>query len=286
MTHLVLAALTADPEIRGALIVLTAFLLLPGSVYLVLSTNLGAKMGFLLAAAGLCGWCAVMGWVWVSYGIGIKGIEKHWTPKEVVTGDLVKETTIDAALTFPKGWKPLLQGATALGDAQAAADKVLVVQSPAPTEHGAAPKPAAFTPVFNAAEEYAFVDGYEKGGENCWLPGGLICAPPGEHIDSSIWGKLRQKIRRGPFHKPHYAVVQVAPVLFQPNLGGTLPKATPDPSAPVTSVVMVRNLGNLRFPSFVFAMSFSLLFAIIANALHRRDKEIWAARELVSAEAG
>ena len=67
MTAQLLAALAWDPQIRGALIVVTAFVILPGSVYLLLATNTGAKLGFLLAAAGFFGWMAVMGWVmdWV-----------------------------------------------------------------------------------------------------------------------------------------------------------------------------------------------------------------------------
>ncbi|MEA3077950.1 MAG: hypothetical protein QOF60_2858, partial [Actinomycetota bacterium] len=88
MGSTLLAALTWDPEIRGMLIVLTAFVLLPGSVYMLLATNTGAKLGFLLAAAGLTGWIAAMAWIWVVYGIGIKGPEPHWVVKEVVTGDV------------------------------------------------------------------------------------------------------------------------------------------------------------------------------------------------------
>lgn len=281
-----LAALTADPFLRGALIVIVAFLILPGSVYMLLATNTGAKVGFLLAAAGLTGWMAVLGWIWVAYGIGIKGVEKHWTPVEVITGPVAKQTTIDAAQDFPHGWDRLQLGATALGDAQAAADKVLAKPSSAPAPGAAAPPPSRFTPIFDTSENYAFVAGYQVGGQNCWLPGGHVCAPVGEHIDSSIWGKFRQKIRRGPFHRPHYAVVQVAPVLYQNALGGALPKALPDPAKPVTTVIMVRNLGDLRFPSFVFAVSLSLLFGIITRTLHRRDKEIWEARGLVGAGAG
>ena len=45
MLHPVLAALSWNPQIKGALIVLTAVLILCGSVYLILSTNTGAAAG-------------------------------------------------------------------------------------------------------------------------------------------------------------------------------------------------------------------------------------------------
>ena len=63
------------------------------------------------------------------------------------------------------------------------------------------------------------------------------------------------------------------------------PKPTPDPDKPITSVVMVRDLGNLRFPSLMVAISMSIVFALVASALHRRDREIMAARAAAPATA-
>ena len=59
-----------DPTIRGVLVVVTAVVVLSGSVYLLLATNTGARLGFLIAAAGLFGWMTIMGVVWWLYGIG------------------------------------------------------------------------------------------------------------------------------------------------------------------------------------------------------------------------
>jgi hypothetical protein len=49
-----------------------------------------------------------------------------------------------------------------------------------------------------------------------------------------------------------------------------------DVRQPVISVVMVRDQGSIRFPPFVIAVSSMIIFGIVCNALHRRDKEIWA----------
>lgn len=274
-----LAALAWDPQIRGALIVVVAFVILPGSVYLLLSTNTGAKLGFLLAAAGFTGWMAVMGWVWVAYGIGIKGDPPTWHVEEVVSGDIAEVGTSEEAAGFPQGWRKLEGGDSILGDARATAEKVLAPVDEAPEEGAEEEVAAPVKPVFESAEDYVLVAGYARGGENYWIPGGLLASEsrvgnPGKNPLS----KLVERLKRGPFHAPHYAVIQVAPVIEQPLLGGPPPKPAPDPTEPRTSVVMVRDLGNLRFPSMMVAVSMSILFGLIANALHRRDKEAMAGR--------
>ena len=286
MTGHLLAALSWDPQIRGALIVVTAFVILPGSVFLLLSTNVGAKLGFLLAAAGLTGWMAVMGWVWVVYGIGIKGDPPTWHVQEVVTGPLAERGASEAAQSLPKGWDKLKAGDAIFGDATAAADKVLVPDTSTPA-HGETAAPTTFAPVFDEPTDYTLVAGYATGGENYWIPGGGLASD--SHIGNpgtNPFAKIVDRLERGPFHAPHYAVIQVAPVLkVEVPEGEAPPKPQPDPDQEITSVVMVRDLGNLRFPSLMVAISMSIVFGIIANALHRRDKEIMAARRAAPATA-
>jgi hypothetical protein len=286
MTGHLLAALSWDPEIRGALIVITAFVILPGSVFLLLATNVGAKLGFLLAAAGLTGWIAVMGWVWVVYGIGMKGDPPTWHVQEIVTGSVAQRGTSTEVATFPRGWDKLKAGDAIFGDATAASDKVLVPDTSTPKEGETIPVPT-FAPPFTQGTDYVLVSGYAKGGENYWLPGGRISEKSivGNHGTNPA-DKLLERFKRGPFHKPRYAVIQVAPVLkVTAPADGAPPKPQPDPAKPLTSVVMVRDLGDLRFPSLMVAISMSIVFALIANALHRRDKEVMAARRAAPATA-
>lgn len=268
LTATLAAALSWDPQIRGALIILTAFVILPGSVYLLLATNTGSKLGFLLAAAGFFGWMAVMGWVWVVYGIGIKGDPATWKVEEVVTGDVAALSTVEETGTFPIGWEKLKTGDSALGDATASADKVL-----APSEGGAEPAAGevevstdhTFTPVFESLEDYTMVGGYRKGGENYWIPGGGLATEAKVGNDgTNPLSKVVKRLQRGPFHKPHFVVIQVAPAA--------------DPTKPPTSVVMVRDLGDLRLPNLRFAISMSIVFTVVVSVLHRRDKEIMASR--------
>jgi hypothetical protein len=264
--HAVLAGLTWDPQIRGAAIVIAAVLILPGSVYLLLATNLGARIGFLVAIAGLTGWIAVMAALWMIYGIGLKGREPSWKPREVITGE-ISASTVAAIRGFPQGWKLLPSDSPELADAQAAVDKLIVKPTGPPKEGASASEELAkkFPPIFGQTDEYIRVAGYRLGGDNEVFT-----------------------IRHHRFflrHSPHYDVVQVRPVLQQPDLGGTPPPPVPDIRQPIISVVMVRDLGSLRFPPFVIAMSSFIIFGIVCNVLHRRDKEIWAARA-ADAEAG
>jgi hypothetical protein len=271
---LLVAALSWDPQIRGILIVLTSVVILCGSVYLLLATNTGAKVGFLLAAAGLTGWMTVMGVVWTVYGIGLRGKAPHWKVLEVATGDLRRESTLEAIEGFPRGWERMRTGNPILGDAQASADTVLIPAAETDAGHGGGGEPSEtgeeFAPLFDDPAEYVPVAGFRKGGEDYYLPGGYLERSSG--------------FLPGWFHKPHYAVIQVQPALEQPETGGAPAPPTADPSQPITSVVMIRDLGAVRKNSVVLTIAMGILFGLICNALHRRDKEIHAAR--VAAKTG
>jgi hypothetical protein len=267
-----LAALTWDPQVRGFLIFLTSFVILVGSVYLLLATNAGARLGFLLAAAGLTGWCATMGWIWVMYGIGIRGDDPHWEVKEVVTGDVAANSAIDETENFPQGWEQLEDGNPILGDATAAADAVLLGESGEGGHGGGEAAAAPAIPaLFESAEDFVHVGGYRTGGEDYWIPGGYL--------------ERNQTPFRGWLHQPHFAVVQVQPVIEQPDVDGAPAEPRPDTSQPVTTVVMERNLGNLRQPSMFFAVANTIAFAVFCVLLHRRDKAIMAMRNTGAATA-
>ena len=78
MTIELLGALTWAPGFKGVLTVAVAVIILCGSIALILSTNSGARLGFLIALTGLFGWFVVMGIIWSAYGIGYKGPAPTW----------------------------------------------------------------------------------------------------------------------------------------------------------------------------------------------------------------
>jgi hypothetical protein len=247
--HLLAFALTWEPELHGLLVVVIALVLLPGSVYLLIATNLGARVGFLIAVAGFFGWMTIMAIVWTIYGIGLKGNAPSWQVLTMVNGDVATSPNLvlDA---FPHGWQKLATDTPQAAEAVAAADPSL-----------APPASAGKTGPYATSSDYIAVGAYDKGGEK-YLPGWL-------HAPNIIAFK----------HKPHYFVLQVEKVKQQPTVPGQPPpKAVPDNGAPVTSVLMERNLGTLRQPAAVIALFSLVLFSVSCYVLHRRDKEAWAAR--------
>jgi hypothetical protein len=240
-----LGALSWEPQIKGGLYVLLAILILPGSVYVILATNTGARLGFQLAAAGLTGWLMILASVWWVYGIGPKGPTPTWKPQTIVTGDPAQSRP--AVLHgFPKGWEKLEITDPEVADAQPVVDADLTR-----SEGG----------LFKSATEYILVGAATHGGET-YAPLGLPAVRPLDIL-----------------HKPHYLVVQVQPVVKQQAVPGTAPpKAKADPSAPVYSVLMVRDLGRLRLHPAVAALSSAALFGLLVFQLHTRDKEAMAKR--------
>ena len=253
-----LIAIGWSPEIRGILIVIIAVGTLCGSVYLLLATNLGARLGFLVALAGLFGWLMLMGIVWAIYGIGLKGPEPSWDaiPGRTVLQDtnaLYQAGVFDTPVDVPEGtsftdaaelvkdefvlegWTPLAEDEPGFGQASAAAGTFL-------EETGAF-----------AAGEFKAVNVFDIGGERFPKIG------PFDFL--AFW------------HEPHYAVVEVAPLVPTRTEPGRAPAAAEiDTSRQHQYVYMVRNLGARRQPAFVLAIFGGIIFLVLCWLLHRRDQ--------------
>lgn len=251
--HAVLAGVTWNPEVKGVLIVVTAALVFPGSIYLVLSTNLGSRLGFVVALTGLMGWISIMGWIWAVYGIGKNGPAPLWRPKTVFSGSVANSTQPQLA-GFPAGWKTIALDKPRASEASAAADGALVSSS------GGG--------VFKASSDYRAVAVFDRGGQRYgWL--GLNFRP--------------FNVR----HKPHFVVVEVEALCTTNStdctppatvVGQPPPKPVADPNQPHSYVLMERDLGAFRLPAVIVAVSATVMFLVLCYVLHRRDKIAWAAR--------
>lgn len=242
MSEFLLGALTWEPQIKGALYVIVAVLVLCGSAYLILATNVGARLGFLLAGAGLFGFLATIGILWWVYAIGPTGATPSWHSEGIVTGDLARSAN-PALEDFPKDWKKLQPGDPAVADAQPVVDSELVSR-PGQRKQ------------FANATEFQIAAAYKKGGDSHG-PFGINIRP----FDV--------------FHSPHYLVIQVQRML--PSEPGE--PRMPDPSAQPVAVVMLRDLGSERLNPAVFCLSSAAIFLLFCYQLHTRDRELMAARE-------
>jgi hypothetical protein len=264
-------------ELRGILTVIIGTIVWMGSVYLILGTNVGARLGFLLTLTGLAGWMALMGFVWWIYGIGLKGDEPSWKQVEGRTViqevdllyqagvldqpiDVTAETDSEVAALFveaqllDQGWTRVGESAPEFGQAEASASVFL-------EEEGAfGPGEFDVTAVYEVDPPHE--SAYPKFGPN------------GEFDQIAF------------FHKPYYTVVEVAPyqpLLTEPGRAPTAPEV--DTTRQRQYVYMIRDLGSLREPSAYIAIGSTIVFLAMCFLLHRRDRFVAAnlARKAVAA---
>jgi hypothetical protein len=87
------------------------------------------------------------------------------------------------------------------------------------------------------------------------------------------------------FHPPHYAVVQVQKAVDQAEKPGQPPPlAVADENEPVISVIMERNLGAKRRPSFFLTLFSLAVFLVCCNSLNRRERLVNEARSNLPAK--
>ena len=270
-----LLAINWEPELRGALTVIMGAAVWMGSIYLILATNMGARLGFLVAFAGLMGWMALMGAVWWMYGIGLKGEVPEWTqiPGQTVIQEVdllfqagVVDEPIDAAdaeaasaevqaQLDAQGWDQVAESAPEFGQAVASAGVFL--------EEEGAFEPGQFgvTAVYEVdpPEESA----YPKLGPN------------GEFDQLAF------------FHKPYYTLVEVAPYSELRVEEGRAPTAPQvDNEQPRQYVYMIRDLGSLREPAAYITIGSTLMFLVLCWLLHRRDRFVAENRARKALEQG
>jgi len=307
-----LAAITWDPGFRGFLTVVLGTLILGGSVWLIMSTNSGFRLGFLLTLTGLAGWMMIMGLVWAMYGIGYQGRLATWKVEEVNYDNLAAANTVDARSVPPREDLPdadalreIIDGDDALttqfpdepGRRQPQLGDLLSVD-PALREDpriedvietedgwhllGAADKQTgeavAAASAYVIDERALFETATEFVVLDAWTKGGKSNLE-----DDSSLGRAEFKVKRVvtyPFgHPTHRVVVRIQPVIARETIPGQ-PPPTPeaDPEADVISVVMVRDLGSRRQPAFFLFFASGLVFAVCCSSLHRRDKLVAQAR--------
>ena len=83
-----LAGIVWDPNIAGTLAVLTGVAVLMGSVWFLVASNSGIRVGTLIAFAAFFGWMFVMSTTWWMYGKGWQGDSPSWQTVDINVGDL------------------------------------------------------------------------------------------------------------------------------------------------------------------------------------------------------
>jgi len=301
-----LAAIAFDPAIRGVLVVLVGVVVLFGSVYLILATNTGIRGGFLIAMAGLTGWCFSMGIFWWIYGIGMIGAAPSWMEREINfdrsavavtehvndlprTEDITSPTDLLADFeadnpdireqieaTEGEGFEPksLTQVVTLVPELKEQLDDDLNGWRILPESDSRRGEAVAAT---DAALANNAVFGTETGPANYTVKdvfffGGKAAAEPDPNANllEKAWNRVVSAIQvKNP--------TQYAAITLQRNIETTVapgeapPPAQIDETASTVTVVLERNLGNKRAIPALFTLFTGIAFFVFCWMLHTRD---------------
>ena len=125
---------------------------------------------------------------------------------------------------------------------------------------------------FDAQSEFKFLDAFRVGGkprlDRNIDPDCTFC---GDNLRRG-WHWVTNSARI--LNPPEYAVVQLQAIdadALVVEEGKAPPFPAVDEDAPIISVVMIRDLGNLRFPPVMVTLGSALIFTALAYMLHLRD---------------
>jgi hypothetical protein len=241
------------PTILGVLVVVAAVVLFVGSIFLILGTNMGARLAFLATFAALMGLMVVLSSLWVTTKSPLntlRGSVPVWQIEEFVpsTGDAEIEAVRD--IQDDGDLVPTIEAA----NVKAAVDEGLVTKQDNAVETFTA-EDNEFA-LFGEVTEFLAVNTWEIGGSSpSWLDGEFT-------------------------HTPKYAVVEIC---------GVAPNTQPfgvAPDAPVCAetgtaeaenngfVVLSYNLGDVRLPPVIAFISSLILFvlALVMFGWFERDR--------------
>jgi hypothetical protein len=245
------------PTILGVLVVISAVGLFVGTSYLLLATNLGSRLGFLVTAAGLSGLMVLLSLLWLTTASPLntlKGRIPSWKPVESIKGGDIARSKIKAVQDVKTGGHEASQeDATNI---KAAVDAAVVQ----PEQETEAPVNNDFA-IYQAATDYLVTDTRLTGG-GFRFESGTQSSFPWVHVS---------------FHKPRYAVVQICPIDTRRQevpFGAPIPTPQCDKTQPISSLVLERDLGSVRVPPLVVFLASSILFGLSLLGLHWRERDL------------
>jgi hypothetical protein len=230
-----------DPTIVGILAPVAGVFLFCGSVYLLLSTNLGARLGFLVAASALSGFMVLLSTLWLTTSTPLespKGRTAAWKVLEVdksfADAKIAAVRTIDSAgnALDPKA-------ATTI---RSFLDSAFVRVNP----------PVGVTPPTQPFAQYTTASEY-------------LTDNPDQQLTTFVTGGGTHNLF---WHNPRYAAVEVCTALVQPVPFGE-PPATPKCDASERKVaVLVYDYGSIRLPPVCYLAGSLILFILSLLGLH------------------
>jgi hypothetical protein len=231
-----------DPTIVGILAPVAGVFLFCGSVYLLLSTNLGARLGFLVAASALSGFMVLLSTLWLTTNTPLespKGRTAAWKMVEV------DKSLADSKLSLIRTIKQ-----TGVPIDPKAATKIRAVLDSAIVK--------VTTPVGQKAPDQPFAQ-FETSAK-------YITDNPKQELKTYEVGGQDRLIF---WHKPKYAAVEVCPALEVIVPFGQPP---PPPRCDATKdrliAVLLFDYGSTRLPPVCYLTGSLILFILSLLGLH------------------
>jgi hypothetical protein len=252
------------PTILGVLVVIAAVGLFCGTPYLLLATNLGSRLGFLVAAAGLTGMLFLISCLWLTTASPLNtlhGRAPSWKAVESLPSEDIARSKIPAVQTIHQTGTKV--NTTEQANVKAAVDSTVVTPQGGPGE--VTVTGTSKFAKYQQATDYIVSNTYETGGGNIF-----------SQFKVSVNGTF--PVLHLSTHKPLYAVVDICPIDEQAAIVpyGVKPP-TPVCDKDVSkreSLVFEKDLGSTRVPPMVALFSFALLFTLCLLGLHWREKDM------------
>jgi hypothetical protein len=249
------------PTILGVLVVISAIVLFIGSIYLLLGTNLGARLGFLVTFTSLMGFLMILSVLWLTTASPLespKGRVASWSVIENVP-DITKAKTVAVRDIAQKQNKA---SQTDASNVLAAVDAALITKVGTPTVK-VTPNDNRFAK-FDDVTKFMVLQTYTIGGS-----------------EPQFW--------KGEFnHSQKYAVIEYCATATQQQTFG-LPPLPPECASGADAqrgfIVATFDYGTLRLPPFVVIVITAILFGLGLLALHWREKDEMARKQAAAGPA-
>lgn len=221
-------------QLKGYGVAIFSVALFCGSIYLVLATDVGSRLGFMVSFTGLTGFLMLLGLIWFTNFTplnALHGPPPTWKVQEVVE-DLADARTASVRQIETVGVK-LTEAEQ--GEIKASVDAAVTAENGPFLTYG-------------AVTDYVVVVAERVGGGKS--------------------GPLGLK------HKPLHSVMKIQGVKKVQSVPGQAPPPPEaDPAAPVYNVVLVRDLGALRQPPLFMTTGFAILFVVALVVMHKTERE-------------
>jgi hypothetical protein len=225
-----------DPKLKGYLVVITAIALFCGSVYLLLWTNMGASLGFLVAGAAVTGIVLMLSTLWITgqFPNGKLGRLPKWNVHEIIevpvgadAVQLTQESRVGLISRVATGTVPDASQADA-GQIKADLDTDIAGETADPDDKR-----------YNSADDYKAVRTWKVGGER----------------KMPIWWSK----------KGEYAAVQACALTVKPPTYDEVNNPPfvrdCDPAKPQQLIVLHHDLGAQRLPAAITMVASVILLA-------------------------